>query len=195
MLIVSLPFPPLPVVCIKSCDSNYSHASGHDLLSVAIASMIVGKDNKAGFDSMQVLERKQSIVIELNDRIAAVWGTHEKDNENSALEECYEIFCTQFRLYMGCYPGSCDIRIMDMDSVCASDIIVKQAIGHLNAMASTFTDEAGSVDKFQIPLNSTNCYKTLIRLYVLGIYSLSRETPVVAQNHRIEPHDADTQCP
>lgn len=195
MMIVSLPFPPLPVVCIKSSDSTYSHASGHDLLSSAIASMIVGNDNTVGFDYIQSKERKQSIVIDLNDRIAAVWATREKDNEASALEECYGIFCTHFRSYLACYPGNGDIRIMDMGSVCASDTIVKQAVGHLNAMASTYTDEEESVERFQVPLTSTNCYKTLIRFYVLGIFSLSRETAIMAQNHRIELRDVDTECP
>ena len=75
---------------------------------------------------------------------------------------------------------------MDMDSVCAGDVIVKQAVQHLNAMASTFTGEEGEMEKCTAPLESTNSYRALIRLYVLGIYSLSRET----QYRHIEARDA-----
>ena len=186
MIIVTLPFPPLPVVCVKSSDSIDSHASSHDLLSVAIASNLVGNNNTAAFDSMKVFEGKKKILMDLNDRIVGIWTNREKDEDNTALEKCYKIFCTQFRLYMEFYPGSSDIRIMDMNSVCASDTIVKQAVEHLNAMASTFVDEERSEEKFQVPLESTNCYKSLIRFYVLGIVELARENTTTAENNRIE---------
>lgn len=185
MMVVSLPFPPMPVVCIKSSESNDSHASSHDVLSSAIASMIVGNDNKAGGGSMETFERKQSILLALNDNIADVWGNRDKSNEIVALEECYAVFCRHFRMYMACYAGCRDLRIMDMDSVCAGDVIVKQAVQHLNAIASTFAGEEGDIEECTVPLESTNNYKALIRLYVLGIYSLSRES----QHRHIEVCD------
>jgi len=175
MLIVSLPFPPLPVVCIRASDAGDSHASGHDLLSAAIASMLVDTGDKLGFDSTEVLERKQSIVLSLNDEISESWHARDKKCEGVALEECYAIFCQAFRQYMGCYPGCSDLRIKGMDAVCPSDVIVEQAVAHLTAMAATFVEaDSQGPGACDAPLPSTKCYQDIIRMYVLGMCSVSR---------------------
>ena len=175
MMIVSLPFPPLPVACVRSTEAHDSHASGHDLLSSAISAMLVGTEHKAGFDSVAIRERKEAIVLALNHQIAAVWRGRARtatDHDRAAVEACYTIFCQAYRAYMRCYPGSADLRILPIDDVGAASTVVRQAAQHLDARSTTFAGD--DVIACKVPAAARTSYRALIRLYVLDLYSLSR---------------------
>lgn len=174
MMIVSLPLPPLPVVCLRSEECTDSFASGHDLMNRAICNMVIGTDNM-GFDSVQIKEKKEKILIDLNDEIASVWDIHLKSectNNTVAIEKCYEIYCQKFRSFMNCYPGCADLRIKEMSDVGGDTVIVQQAVAHLNARATTFVGE--EIVKCKVPLSLSRDYKSLIKMYVTDLYSESR---------------------
>lgn len=178
MVLVSLPFPPLPIVCLRSDSCLESFASGHDLLSSAIAAMIVGNDNiSPHYTSVEMKEKKEGILIKLNDDIADTWRRRvpsSKESEQLAVEECYTILCSSFRNYMSCYPGSPDLRMMQMNDVDGSTTIVKQAVEHLDARTITFVDE--DVVRCKIPVGARSNYQKLIKFYISDIYAHSRET-------------------
>lgn len=176
MVMVSLPFPPLPVVCLRSEECTDAHASGHDLLSSAISSMMIGSGDKAGFDSIDIREKKQSIVMGLNDTISQVWRNRErntKDNDAAAIEECYKIFCSSYREYMTCYPGSTDLRILNMQDVGKDTTIVRQAVEHLNAKSTTFVGD--TIVKCSVPESMKGHYPSLIHMYITDMYSQRRK--------------------
>lgn len=169
MMVVSLPYPPLPVVCLRGPDSSDSFASGHDLLGSAIMSMVVGHASSC-HASVEVRQRKEAIVLKLNDDISKEWGMSGRSlDESAVLTRCYDIFCTSFRQYMQCYPSSPDLRIADIESVCRDTTVVRQAIAHLKARRMT-TLETDTVIPETLPDN----YNALIRLYVEDLYSQSR---------------------
>lgn len=174
MMIVSLPFPPLPVVCLRSEECTDTFASGHDLLSSAICSMVIGTDHQ-GFDSMEIKETKEKILIDLNQDIASVWGRHRKTGETSAtlaVNECYDIYCQKFRQFMMCYPSCADLRIKNMTDVGGDTIIVQQSVSHLNARATTIVGD--DIVKCKVPMALARDYKSLIKMYITDLYSQSR---------------------
>lgn len=151
MIMVNLPFPPLPVQG-ASVEGDSRIVSGHDLLSRAIASTIVGPQISGTDVSTRVAERKQNLLRSMHERIAAVWGDKELGLD-CRVEECYKHFCTVFRAYMRLYPGPDDLRILPMHDVDNKSIICSQAVRHLQArglsaleVASSETDFASLMD-------------------------------------------------
>ena len=178
MMMVSLPFPPLPVACLRSTEKNDAFASGHDLLSSAISAMVVGTDQKAGFDSVAIRDTKQALLIALNDDVAAAWRARDRADDSAAVDACYDIFCRSYRAYMACYPGSADLRILPMADVGADSTLVRQAVEHLDARSTTF-GAGDDVIVCRVPESAKRSYRALLRLYALDLVSLSR-APVAA---------------
>ena len=173
MMMVSLPYPPLPVACLRSTEKNDAFASGHDLLSSAISAMVVGTGQRAGFDSVAVRDEKQALLIALNDDIAGVWRGRDRADDRAAVDACYEVFCRSYRAYMRCYPGSADLRILPMADVGADSTLVRQAVEHLDARSTTF-GAGDDVLVCRVPASAKGSYRALVRLYAMDLFSLSR---------------------
>ena len=170
MIIVTLPFPALPVVCSAEEDCTATHASGHDILSSAIVCMALG----AGSASAHVQTRKEQILLGLNETLAGLWSEFlatkaggAADRDEDVISRCYLVYCSSFREYMRCYPGSPDLRIMEIHDVDIDSTVHAQCVAHLQARASMFGDEGGAP-------GARVGYSGLLRAYVESMYAESR---------------------
>ena len=175
MIMVNLPFPPLPVVSTDA-DGNERIASGHDLLSRAIAATIIGPQTSSMDVATNVSERKQNLLRSMHERIAQTWGRPDLE-ETEKLEECYKHFSTVFRAYMRLYPGPDDLRILPLCRVDGDSIVCKQAVKHLEARGSLSqkpTESGETVDVAEEPhVWSGMRYHELIRAYAEDLYQVS----------------------
>lgn len=175
MIMVNLPFPPLPVVSTDA-DGNDKIGSGHDLLSRAIAATIIGPQTSSMDVATNVSERKQNLLRSMHERIAQAWARTDL-TETDKLDECYKHFCTVFRAYMRLYPGPDDLRILPLSMVDGDSIVCKQAVKHLDARSSLSknpTEGEETVDVAeQIPVWSGMRYHELIRAYAEDLYQVS----------------------
>lgn len=184
LVMVSLPFPPLPVLCLRSTESVEAIASGHDLLCSAIASMAMNQEYKHGQDSGDLMQRKQRILLDMNRDVSAIWDLHMKKmtsdksvsskDEFVALSDCYNIYCDSFRNYMSCYPGSSDLRIKDHSSVDGNPIFIEQAASHINARHNMFEGE--QKECMAKPKKNTK-YLALLKWYVVELWTQSIHQP------------------
>ena len=173
MIIVTLPFPALPVMCTAEEHSTATHASGHDILSSAIVCMAMG----AGSAPAHVQTRKEHILLALNETLAGLWSEFlatdagvAADSDEDVISRCYLVYCSSFREYMRCYPGSPDLRIMDIQDVDIDSTVHAQCVAHLQARASMFGDEGGAP-------GARVGYRGLLRAYVESMYAESRYAP------------------
>ena len=130
MIMVNLPFPPMPVLVRKGSGEEAS-CSSHDLLSRAISCFLVEswRELDATEDTQSEKRKdKMNVLMELNRDNAAL---HEANSIH--LEAIWDLFAQSFRRYMAFYPGSPDIRILPPDSVDKNTNIHKQAVTHLKA--------------------------------------------------------------
>ena len=123
MILVNLPFPPLPVVARRGDEENV--ASGHDLLSQAIACNLIHPQHAHASEAQAIQERKMEILK----------GLHAEVSRASSTEVAYAAYGTAFRAYMALYPGSPDLRIWPMDKVDGAGAIMHQGRAHLAAHA------------------------------------------------------------
>jgi len=173
MIIVTLPFPALPVVCTSGDSDGNKHASGHDILSSAIMSSAFKFDGSPSISDQLVQERKTDILQEINKTVSEIWKYHlenegggTKECEKATIELCYLAYCACFRKYMCCYPGSPDLRIMDLEEVDINSTVHVQCVAHLNARAKMFGDTCEPVAPFV-------SYTALIKEYVVSLYGES----------------------
>jgi len=174
MIIVTLPFPALPVVCTSEDGDTRKHASGHDILSSAIMSSALKCEGSAPLSDKMMQERKQGILLELNQTVSGLWkcylenegGCTEKFEEDT-IAQCYLAYCAGFRQYMRCYPGSPDLRIMDLEDVDINSAVHLQSVAHLNARAKMFGDTGESV-------GPRVGYAGLLKEYVQSLYAESQ---------------------
>jgi len=174
MIIVTLPFPALPVVCTSECNETNKHASGHDILSSAIMSRTLQCDGSPLPCDTMLQERKKTILIELNKTVSGLWkkymeneGLYNKEREEDTITQCYLAYCAGFRNYMQCYPGSPDLRIMDLEEVDNNSTVHLQSLAHLNARAKMFGDSCE-------PLRPCLGYAGLLKEYVQSMYRESQ---------------------
>lgn len=168
MMVVMLPFPPLPVICLSGDGLTETHASGHDLLSSAISSNVLTSGQNSSKFCTENQHKKNGVLVAMNHSISAIWHGNGAMTVDDCLLMCYIQYCKSFREYMSCYPGSLDIRIMPMDTVDKESNIHRQAIQHLNA--HRVTTEDGEIFKV-----AETCmdYRCLMRMYVEQMYSQS----------------------
>ena len=145
MIIVNLPFPPLPVCGVRGEGQEEEDAivSGHDLLSRAIACTLLGSAPQACspiastmLSEMQksaeeIQKYKAQMLGTMHLHIANIWN--EKAEEEERVGRCYEVFCSTFRAYMRLYPGPDDLRILPLGAVDGKSVLCVQAAQHLAA--------------------------------------------------------------
>lgn len=176
MIMVNLPFPPLPVIGVSG-DSEECIMSGHDLLSRAIACTLVGPQNVSVDVSTQVGERKKALLSNMHEMVAEIW----RDSslcEKERLERCYQQFCAVFRAYMRLYPGPDDIRIYPMAHVDAASVLCSQAVRHLQARLMMSESTQGDADvqaALPVPeaaaiLHPGMRYRDIIKAYVCDLH-------------------------
>ena len=173
MMIVTLPFPALPVVCTSGDGDTHRHASGHDILSSAIMSSALKCDGSPSLSDKPLQERKKDILLELNQTVSELWKYYLENEggctqkcEEDTLAQCYLAYCACFRKYMRCYPGSPDLRIMDLEVVDINSTVHVQCVAHLNARAKMFGDTCEPVAPFL-------SYAGLLKEYVQSLYGES----------------------
>lgn len=179
MIMVNLPFPPLPIRGLN-CENEDRMLSGHDLLSRAIACTMLGPQTSAAEVSLQVGERKQSLLKNMHEMIAKIWGD-DSVCEDERLQQCYVQFCSVFRAYMRLYPGPDDLRIMPMENVDPKSVLCTQAVRHLQArllLCESLPDEERSSEYVQPGRCAHVCtgmrYRDLIRAYAIDLYESSK---------------------
>jgi len=181
-LIVHHPIPALPVVCGRGQGSAYEEAvaSSHDLLAEGIRWQVLHAHNfsiaalEAGRDA------KEALLVKLQTEIAAEVGPLPYAISDEQVDTCYGLFCAATRAYQAHYPGSHDLRIRDMHSVCRSDLVHAQTVSHLRARDSMF--EEGE-DAEPLAVGALSSYRELIRLAV--------EQLVSVQSGQSQPSEAD----
>ena len=155
MIMVNLPFPPLPVVVRRGDEEAV--ASGHDLLSQMIACALVAPD-PAATESVRRQERKAEILHQLHADLAALPA-------GAPPERAYGVFCRAFRAFAGLYPGSPDLRFWPLDKVDAASPLMAQGRAHLGALSTIVTE-----DNEIAPLTvHSQTYRDLLRSYAEAV--------------------------
>ena len=133
MIMVNLPFPPLPVCGARGegRDKEDALVSGHDLLSRAIACTLLDPQTRDPETTTQTQQRKSDLLRAMHTDVAAIWARDLGTDDRVRL--CYEKFCSFFRAYMRLYPGPDDLRIMPLGMVDAKSVLCVQAREHLRA--------------------------------------------------------------
>ena len=133
MILVNLPFPPLPLCGIGE-EGEDRIMSSHDLLSRAIASSMLKPPPNAqeAADAQRIVKEKENILVAMMRQVAQVWKQEDK-SEDERIDESYSSFCHYFREYMKLYPGSVDLRISPWALVDAKHVVCRQGISHLKA--------------------------------------------------------------
>jgi hypothetical protein len=164
MIMVNLPFPPMPMV-VRRGSGEEDFCSSHDLMSRAISCSMIENWN-AGLDSdieqvSQKQQQRMKVLIDLNHKNATLHAG------NADTQAVYDLFAEYFRKYMAFYPGSKDIRIMPMDRVDDGSIIYSQAMQHLEAKRINTDDHS--------PVRTMSSYTDLISEYSRGLYLENQE--------------------
>ena len=92
--------------------------------------------------------------------------------DDAQVDACYALFCAAARAYQGHYPGSPDLRLCGIDSVCRSDLVHAQTLSHLRARDSMF--EAGE-DAEPLAVGALSTYRELIRAAVEQLVTVPGE--------------------
>ena len=167
MIMVNLPFPPMPVV-VRRGSGEEASCSSHDLLSRAISCSLVEswKQLDGTDETVHQADPKQNgkmqVLLNLNNQNARQC----KENRPTT-ETVYELFGQAFRDYMAFYPGSPDIRFLPIDSVDRQSTIHAQALQHIQAKRINTQDARVT--------NSSCSYAQLIDEYSKDLYLESKE--------------------
>lgn len=168
MILLQLPFPPLPVLA-RNGHGREAVASSHDLLGQAIAvSLLGGQSGVAGE------EQKIHVLKRLNAEVAAEWVRAATpfggaaNWRNVPVSGIYEVYCRFFRSFMACYPGCPDLRICPHTDVLPGMAPYEQAVQHLRAQQTYVVGDHASAPPVQTGLHS---YSDLLRIYAMGMFS------------------------
>ena len=172
VLLVNHPVPSLPAVCTRGEGSSYAEAvaSTHDILANSIRFSVLHAANYSAATLEASRDAKESLLLELQADIAAEVGPVSHSMSDAQLDACYALFCAAARAYQGQYPGSPDLRIRGMDSVCRSDLVHAQTLSHLRARDSMF--EPGG-DAEPLAYGALSSYRELIRAAVQQLATVS----------------------
>jgi len=180
MLIVSHPIPPLPVVCGQGGGRDYAEAvaSSHDILANGMRWNLTHSgqtlDAVAG---QRIQSSKEQILRQMYTTVSRAWNNHLNDAvrfpEPSTVEHCYRQFCLACRQYQALYPGSADLRIAGMSSVCRDTCVHTQALSHLRARETCIDDEG---NQFLRGLVDRDCYYSIIKGYAVHLWAYSTPT-------------------
>ena len=127
MVLVALPFPPVPVCCLKGDDNEDAVMSSHDLIARCMASSALMPFTAA--EQQETIERKMQILDNLPQRVQQC---HEQNIDP------YVAFAECTRDYIAVYfpknaRKNVDVRILPATHVVSSDVHCTQARKHLLA--------------------------------------------------------------
>lgn len=169
LLMVALPFPPMPLDCLQGGDNENAVSNSHDLLARAITSSILSSPSE------QTRDAKQNILIELQKQLNLLSEKYSDDIDCSG--EVYEIFSHSFRKFISTYdvrnPNTsveADVRFRPLDSIAFNDTTSVATRKHLQARVNAML-ESSELDEFiakqiknEIPKSD---YKHLLAIYAL----------------------------
>jgi len=133
---VALPFPPMPIMCLKGENNEDSSMSSHDLMARIIAcscmNKIVDEEDHNGKmeikkNAMQDLKRG----LEIACKPYFQHTTSLEDITEDAAEAIYYTFQKAYRDYLLCYNASKDLRFYPISYVCNDDYILSQSRNHM----------------------------------------------------------------
>ena len=127
MVLVALPFPPMPVCCLKGTDNEDAVMSSHDLIARCMASAALMPWTAA--EQQENIQRKTQILELLPQRVR---GCHEQNIDP------YVAFAECTRDYIAVYfpknaRKNVDVRILPAMHVVSGDVHCTQARKHLQA--------------------------------------------------------------
>ena len=158
IILVALPFPPMPVVACRGEDAVDSVCSSHDLHAVMIATdMQRALQGAVTAEQQEGRKNAKCIVLnEMHDRIRTVLARADGGDGPDACEQCYDVLRDALRKYWALYSHECsDVRICGMDSILPCDLVYKHMLAYVQANLGT---ESCGAD--------TQSYKTLLRLWL-----------------------------
>ena len=142
-MIVHHPIPALPVVCGRGEGSAYEEAvaSSHDILANSIRFSVLHAENFSITALEAARDAKEALLVALHADICAVAGPAQAETHalsDAQIVTCYGLFCAAARTYQAHYPGSLDLRVLAMASVCRSDLVHAQTLAHVRAREGMF---------------------------------------------------------
>ena len=215
MIMLQSPFPPLPIVMLNG-EGEQKMGSSHDLLSQALSVSLLSPapSQKA---KEELLAKKRDILMNLNTKVGNIWKLevakfmqetmhmeapkHQSEFTNMynyvwkrtwrkiPVQKCYEVYCTEFRKYMSCYPGSHDLRIFPPSDVTMDTIVYKHTLEHLKAREAYVQDEifemeledgepkASTLTHIPAVKKDIHTYADMIRLYAMSMFFESLDGP------------------
>lgn len=157
MIMVNLPFPPMPVQVCRATGDEAS-CSSHDLMSRAISCSMFQCWQELDHVTPPNVDSKMQVLINLNQQNAEL---HKQDCVPT--QAIYEMFAHGFRKYMSFYPGSPDLRVLPYDTVDQGSTIYKQAAQHLAAKRFNVQDSR--------TISEYTSYAQILQEYSSDLYS------------------------
>jgi len=159
MILVNLPFPPLPVVGGAGTEAREAILSGHDLLTSAVCVSLSTPQNLSLAAAQNIQQMKMAIVSKLFVDI----------RKSPTTDDAYQTYCTAFRQYMSLYPGSPDLRFWPMQHVDGANNIIEQGRQHIVAQSVVISD----IDEVTSKELHITTYTDMIKAYVQGMQILN----------------------
>lgn len=159
MILVNLPFPPLPVVGGAGTEAREAILSGHDLLTSAVCVSLSTPQNLSLAAAQNIQQMKMAIVSKLFVDI----------RKSPTTDAAYQTYCTAFRQYMSLYPGSPDLRFWPMQHVDGANNIIEQGRQHIVAQSVVISD----IDEVTSKELHITTYTDMIKAYVQGMQILN----------------------
>lgn len=159
MVLLNIPFPPLPILVSRGDTASEHAANSHDLLATAIMCQLTDPSIDMS-QSCELMKRKQEVLNNLQEQLRRAWIP----GSRKSLEVCYLIICNKFRDYMACYPGCNDLRTFGIDYVDRNSNIHLTALMHLKhqqQLPCVYATGADPADSYQNVLQayvSAICY-------------------------------------
>lgn len=182
MVIVQLPFPPMPLCVVVGEDNRDGTCSSHDLLARAIAIQYASAigDSGSAMPSSALTESKTEVLTNLLMELIKLSKTVTNTSIPEHIEAIYQIFQRHFRNYLALYPStSQDIRFAPLDTVDPKSLIMKQAISHLQALKlQTQDSDASSTANLSVNTSTTSTPHT----YHMVLENYFKELTCVLEN-------------
>lgn len=180
-MLVHHPIPALPVVCGQGEGADYREtvASSHDLLANGIRFQMLHAQNFSEAQIEAATVAKTALLLALQEDITReveYWRAADGGLSEAGLQRCYDIYCSAARAFQALYPGSLDLRTLQMQTVCRHDMVHTQSLSHFLARDQMFLQEAGpgTAPAPALPSTSTT-YKNIIRASVLQLAPLGTQ--------------------
>jgi len=158
IILVSLPFPPMPVLACRGEDATDGVCSSHDLHAVMIATDMQRAVQGAITEEQQERRRdaKCMVLNAMHERIRLVLMRADGGDGPDVCEQCYDLLRDGLRSYWALYAHECsDVRICAIDSILPCDVVYKHMLAYVRANLGT---EACGTDQ--------QSYKTLLWLWL-----------------------------